>query len=174
MAPPKNTPKPAEPKVEDVPDPVTPEKVNPPVPPTSVDEDAEIQAALARKTQDGKGDDPVPPADFQSFATEGVEKGSLTLAEISQQVLDSKWGWDWRPMVEAAGYDASEIQTEVNRRIATGAPSGLPKLGEETVAKQVLAGEWGDTEVQVRTRLDGAGHIYRNIALEVARLSSEG
>jgi len=39
------------------------------------DEEAEVRAALARDTQDGPGDAPVPPADFVSFATEGVEVG---------------------------------------------------------------------------------------------------
>lgn len=36
-------------------------------------DDTDVPAALERETQDGKGDDQVPEADFQSFATEGVE-----------------------------------------------------------------------------------------------------
>lgn len=34
----------------------------------------DIEALLNRETADGKGDDEVPPADFESYATEGVEK----------------------------------------------------------------------------------------------------
>lgn len=33
----------------------------------------DIDALLNRETADGKGDDEVPPADFESFATEDVE-----------------------------------------------------------------------------------------------------
>jgi hypothetical protein len=35
---------------------------------------ADIKRALARETQDGKGDEEPPLSDFQGFATEGVEK----------------------------------------------------------------------------------------------------
>ena len=34
----------------------------------------DIEALLSRETADGKGEDDVPPADFESYATEGVEK----------------------------------------------------------------------------------------------------
>lgn len=36
----------------------------------------DVKFALQRETHDGKGDDEVPPADFQSFATEGVENAT--------------------------------------------------------------------------------------------------
>ena len=39
-----------------------------------IDELEDIEAALERDTQDGPGAGEVPPADFVSFATDGVEK----------------------------------------------------------------------------------------------------
>lgn len=36
-------------------------------------DETDVPAALERETQDGKGDDEVPPSDFVAFATEGVE-----------------------------------------------------------------------------------------------------
>ena len=35
---------------------------------------SDVQRALERETQDGKGDEDPGPSDFISFATEGVEK----------------------------------------------------------------------------------------------------
>lgn len=43
-------------------------------PDTEMQELEDIEALLSRETADGKGDDEVPPADFESFATEGVEQ----------------------------------------------------------------------------------------------------
>lgn len=43
-------------------------------PDTEMQELEDIEALLNRETADGKGDDEVPPADFESFATEGVEQ----------------------------------------------------------------------------------------------------
>jgi hypothetical protein len=37
---------------------------------------ADVKRALARETQDGKGDEDPGPSDFVSFATEGVEEES--------------------------------------------------------------------------------------------------
>jgi hypothetical protein len=35
---------------------------------------ADVERALARETQDGKGDEDPGPSDWNGFATEGVEK----------------------------------------------------------------------------------------------------
>lgn len=131
-------------------------------------DDLDVERAKQRKTQDGKGDDEVPESDFDSFATDGVEKGTKTVEEVAQDVLDGKHGWDWRPFVEKAGYNPSEVQTEVNRRVSTGAPSSLPRQEVSEIAAQVIRGEWGDG-AQVEQRLTGAGHYVNQISDEVEK-----
>jgi len=103
----------------------TPEK---PVPSTASDE-TQIEAALARTTQDGKGADPVPPADFESFATEGVEKKSLlSVEEVTHQVLAGRWGATAAGSIKNlkdAGYDTDAVWAEFERRKAGGAPTAF-------------------------------------------------
>lgn len=48
---------------------------NNPVVEENFDEE-DVQAALERETDDGKGEGEVPASDFVSFATEGVEEES--------------------------------------------------------------------------------------------------
>lgn len=107
-------------------DPIEPAPTNPPAP---TNEEAEVAAALARKTQDGKGSGEVPESDFHSFATEGVEKKDLlSIKEVTSQVLSGRWG----PSVtvatqrlEEAGYDVDQVAEEFARRKAAGAPSAF-------------------------------------------------
>jgi hypothetical protein len=92
-------------------------------------DETDVAAALQRKTQDGKGDEEVPESDFQSFATEGVEKKDLlSVEEVTQQVLSGLWG----PMAEVAeqrlrdaGYNVAEVGQEFDRRKRGGAPSAF-------------------------------------------------
>lgn len=97
-------------------------------PPENHDE-TDVAAALERKTQDGKGDDPVPPADFQSFSTEGVEKTDLlSVEDVTSQVLAGQWGPTAAiaaERLEAAGYDMAAVSREFARRKEAGAPSAF-------------------------------------------------
>lgn len=90
----------------------------------------DVQAALARETQDGKGEGEVPPSDFDSFATEGVEqeKELLSVEEVTEQVLAGKWGPNEEVAGErlrAAGYDLQAVAEEYKRRKDRGAPSAF-------------------------------------------------
>lgn len=122
-------------------------------------DDTDVAAALQRETQDGKGPDPVPESDFDSFATEGVESDDLLPAEeVASQVLAGKWGASEvkRRRLAAAGYDPSEIARIVNRRLASGAASAFPTdLREDATA--VIRGEWGSDEDEIKRNLDHAG-----------------
>lgn len=90
----------------------------------------DVQAALARKTQDGPGPDPVPESDFDSFATADVEKKEAlySVEEVTRQVLAGRWGSSAKTAanrLKAAGYDLEAVEAEYARRKAGGAPSAF-------------------------------------------------
>lgn len=98
-------------------------------PPQSHD-DTDVAAALARKTQDGKGADPVPESDFQSFETAGVEKDQelLSIEDVTSEVLAGRWGPTEKIASErlgAAGYDVAAVAEEFVYRKGRGAPSAF-------------------------------------------------
>lgn len=140
---------------------------------SEVDEQDEIDAVLARTTHDGKGEDPVPPADFASFATKGVENVSdEELNEIATRILAGRLGSDEqtvRQELSNGDYNPSTIFAEVNRRISEGAPSALPKPSTRDVARQVILGEWGGEDREIKRRLEGAGHVVKNVYDEVKK-----
>jgi hypothetical protein len=92
-------------------------------------DETDVAAALQRKTQDGKGPDPVPETDFDSFATAGVEKGDLlSVEEVTREVLGGRWGADAQTAaqrLQAAGYDLDAVEREYRRRKDGGAPSAF-------------------------------------------------
>lgn len=158
--------------VEEAPTEVAPEQpveVTPEAPEVVVTHDEkDVEALLDRDTQDGKGDDEVPESDFESYATEGVEK-TKTVPEVASEILQGKWGryGERRQLLKDAGYDPVQVESFVNIRLSSGAPSAHhPSLTE--VAAQVLRGEWGSDREQ-RLRLEGAGHLHKYVMEEVAR-----
>lgn len=111
-----------------------PEKNTTPTPPTQQQtppnhDESDVKAALERQTQDGKGPDPVPESDFDSFATQGVEKHDLlSVKEVTGQVLAGRWGPNFATASEKlsnAGYNVEEVWEEFARRKAGGAPSAF-------------------------------------------------
>ena len=135
--------------------------------PEVVNETEQIEQALDRKTDDGPGNDPMPPSDFESYATVGVEKERRPLVSVVQEVLDGAWG-DYtvrRQRLTDAGYDPTEVQTLVNLRLVGGAPNSHPASAEEILA-QVERGEWGPSDEKVQKNLDRAGYTVSLIKFE--------
>lgn len=131
-------------------------------------DETDVEAALQRSTKDGKGEGEVPPPDFDSFATAGVEKGeNKTVEVLANEVLQGRWGDGRlvRQRLRDAGHDASAVQTEVNRRLSDGAPSAYT-VDTREVAAQVIRGEWGDESVQ-QSNLERAGYNWREVNAEV-------
>jgi hypothetical protein len=128
------------------------------LPPPENHDDTDVEAALLRKTQDGKGPDPVPESDFDSFATEGVEEEHLSDQDVAEQVLVGKWGAgeEKRERLRARGYDPSAIARLVNFRLASGAPTVFPTSLRDDAAA-VIRGEWGSDEAEIKRNLDHAG-----------------
>lgn len=93
-------------------------------------DETDVAAARQRTTQDGKGPDPVPETDFDSFATAGVEKSNdrLSVQDVASEVLGGRWGANFavaQQNLANAGYDVDDVWEEVQRRKAGGAPSAF-------------------------------------------------
>lgn len=93
-----------------------------------------------------------------------------TVAQIAQEVLNGAWGNgdDRKARLQKAGYNYDAVQAEVNRRLGGGAPAAH-KLSNTDVARQVIAGQWGNGAVR-KQRLEGAGYNYAQVQAEVNRL----
>jgi hypothetical protein len=136
-------------------------------------DDTDVDAILDRETHDGKGDSPVPPADFASFAAKGVENiPADELDRIASGIISGQFGSDEhviREELEFADFNPSTVFAEVNRRISEGAPSALPKPSVRDLATQVIRGEWGGEDREIKRRLEGAGHTVKTVYAEVEK-----
>ena len=92
------------------------------------------------------------------------KKKSVT--ELAQEVIQGKWGNGTarKTSLTKAGYDYNAVQAEVNRlvkgqaKVATPSPAPKKKTNEE-IAKEVIAGKWGNGAVR-KKKLTDAGYNY--------------
>ena len=89
----------------------------------------------------------------------GAAKPSKSVTEVAKEVLAGKWGNgdDRRNRLTAAGYNYNEVQAEVNRLASGG--SSAPKKSVDEIAKEVIAGKWGNGDDR-KNRLVAAGYDY--------------
>lgn len=90
-------------------------------------DETDVKSALARNTQDGKGPNEVPPANFVSFATDKVE-GEADPKELAREALNGKWGYSRRAVLRnlrEQGHDSDAVDDELQKLIDSGAPSTL-------------------------------------------------
>lgn len=81
-----------------------------------------------------------------------------TIAEIAAEVLAGKWGngTERREKLTAAGYNYDTVQAAVNAQLS-GKKSEVPKKSIDTLAREVIAGKWGNGEAR-RKKLQAAGY----------------
>ena len=93
-------------------------------------------------------------------------------AEIAKEVMEGKWGngQERKDKLANAGYDYTAIQIEVNKLV--GKPTTPVKKSNEEVAREVLAGKWGNGIVR-RKRLTDAGYNYSVIQTLVNKLAKK-
>lgn len=93
--------------------------------------------------------------------------------QIAAEVWAGKWGSgdERRRRLQAAGYNYNVIQTLVNRGVGRHPASKVQpsKASITTVARQVIAGKWGNGADR-RRRLTNSGYNYDQVQAEVNRL----
>lgn len=92
-----------------------------------------------------------------------------SISEVAQEVIQGAWGnGDARKnALTAAGYDYATVQAEVNRILGGG--STVPKKSVNELAKEVIAGKWGNGDAR-KTALTNAGYDYSAVQKEVNRI----
>lgn len=92
-----------------------------------------------------------------------------SISEVAQEVIQGAWGnGDARKnALIAAGYDYAKVQAEVNRILGGG--STVPKKSVNELAKEVIAGKWGNGDAR-KTALTNAGYDYGAVQNEVNRI----
>lgn len=92
-----------------------------------------------------------------------IPKPALKSNEIiAQEIINGAWGngQERKDKLAAAGYDYSIIQAIVNQKL--GASSTPNKKSNETIANEVIRGDWGNGQDR-KNRLATAGYDYSAI-----------
>lgn len=78
--------------------------------------------------------------------------GGKTVSQLADEVIAGKWGngSDRKARLEAAGYDYSAVQAEVNRRLgaSSGSGSSSQSVDIDQLARDVIAGKYGNGEAR--------------------------
>ena len=92
-----------------------------------------------------------------------------TVPEVAQEVLQGKWGngAERKNRLTQAGYDYNKVQTEVNKLV--GKSSAPTKKSNEEIAREVIAGKWGNGSIR-KQKLTAAGYNYSVIQALVNKL----
>lgn len=115
---------------------------------------------------------------IQGYARPNYGKGStqvdtpkLSLDAVAKEVMAGKWGngADRNARLTSAGYNAKQVQGKVNQLATGNQPAPKPTLSLEAVAKEVLAGKWGNGG-QRATDLKNAGFNPDEVQKKVNQL----
>lgn len=115
--------------------------------------------------------------DYASKATEKEEApvpaptpGTKDVTTVAKEVINGKWGngADRVNRLKIAGYNPDAVQKEVNR-ILKGGSSAPAKKSVEEIAKEVVAGKWGNGADR-KKKLEAAGYNYTQVQAAVNRL----
>ena len=98
-----------------------------------------------------------------------------SISTVAKEVIAGKWGngETRKKKLEAAGYDYDAVQKEVNKQLNGGSSSSSSKKSISTVAKEVIAGEWGNGDTR-RKKLETAGYDYDAVQKEVNKQLNGG
>ncbi len=113
---------------------------------------------------------------IQSIVNQKLSGGSTPKPQlksnetIAQEVINGAWGNGHvrRDRLTAAGYNYDVIQDIVNRKLGYGSTSASNKKSNETIANEVIRGDWGNGQDR-KNRLTSAGYDYSAIQAIVNR-----
>lgn len=91
-----------------------------------------------------------------------------SVAVVAKEVIAGEWGNgdERKSRLKAAGYDASEVQKEVNRQLKG---TSSPGKSVTQVAKEVIQGKWGNGDTR-RKKLEAAGYNFSQVQAKVNEL----
>lgn len=97
----------------------------------------------------------------------GESNEKKTISQIADEVIAGKWGNgdERKNALTAAGYNYSEVQAAVNAKVSGGSSTSSKKSNAE-IAKEVIAGKWGNGNDR-KAKLEAAGYDYDAIQAEV-------
>lgn len=104
----------------------------------------------------------IKPANTSVVAASAPKK---SIAEIAKEVVAGKWGNGTERVTKltVAGYNPTEVQTEVNKLL------NPAKKSVSDIAKEVIAGKWGNGTDRVN-KLKSAGYNPTEVQAEVNKL----
>ncbi|MGN0398840.1 MAG: GH25 family lysozyme [Blautia sp.] len=107
---------------------------------------------------------------LEESGTSGTSE-KKTVSEVAKEVIAGKWGNgdDRKTALTNAGYNYSEVQAEVNKLLS--GQSSVPKKTVEEIAKEVIAGKWGNGDAR-KTALTKAGYDASAVQKKVNELLS--
>lgn len=110
-------------------------------------------------------------ASIEEWVVEVEAPAKKTVEEVAKEVYEGKWGngLERKDRLTTAGYNYEEVQKLVNKLVNGESISAPAKKTEEEVAKEVIAGAWGNGETR-KTKLEAAGYSYSAIQKMVNRL----
>ena len=93
-----------------------------------------------------------------------------SVSQIADEVIAGKWGngSDRKKKLEAAGYNYSAVQAEVNKQLGSG-KTASSKKSVDTIAKEVIAGKWGNGNDR-KKKLEAAGYNYSAVQKRVNQM----
>ena len=95
---------------------------------------------------------------------------SKSINDIAREVINGAWGNgdDRVKRLKAAGYNYNEVQNAVNSILKGGSGATTTK-SIETIAREVIAGKWGNGSDR-KARLQAAGYNYSQVQAKVNQL----
>lgn len=102
---------------------------------------------------------------------DNVAPETKSIEALAKEVLAGKWGdgAERKKRLNAAGYDYSKVQNEVNRLVKAKAP--IKKTASQ-IADEVIKGLWGNGKER-KERLTAAGYNYQTIQRAVNKKCKE-
>lgn len=99
-------------------------------------------------------------------------EATKSLDEVAREVINGAWGngSDRVARLKSAGYDPEAVQSRVNAMLS-GSNSAPVKKSTDEIAKEVLAGKWGNGADR-KSRLESAGYNYTTIQNRVNELAA--
>lgn len=110
---------------------------------------------------------------LMSGASATIKEPKKTVGEIASEVIAGKWGngSDRKQALTAAGYDYDAVQAAVSEILFGDTPAETKKPTKTIteIAKEVIAGKWGNGEARKKALID-AGYDYDKVQKKVNAL----